>query len=135
MAEGDALHGLTVLVVEDEIFIALELERILDTAGCHVLGPVASVADALELLENGKPGAALLDVQLLNGMITPVAERLLALEIPFVLVSAYTGPELDKPVLAKAPRVDKPVSQPWLLGALTKAVRASNGLGMAPDQL
>lgn len=80
-------------------------------------------------------GAALLDVQLLNGMITPVAERLLALEIPFVLVSAYTGPELDKPVLVKAPRVDKPVSQPWLLGALTKAGRASNGLGMAPDQL
>lgn len=56
MAEGDALHGLTVLVVEDEIFIALELERILDTAGCHVLGPVATVADALALLENGKPG-------------------------------------------------------------------------------
>jgi CheY-like chemotaxis protein len=118
------LRGLAVLVVEDETFIALELEQILSAAGCHVLGPVATVAEALVLIEDDRPRAALLDVQLLNGMITPVAERLQALEIPFVLVSAYSGPELHKPVLAAAPRVDKPISPPRLLAALANAVQA-----------
>lgn len=118
----DALRGLTVLVVEDETIIALELEQILNSAGCRVLGPVATVADALELLEDAELGAALLDVQLLNGMSTTVAERLRALGIPFVLVSAYTGPELEKPILANAPRVDKPVRQSRLLAALANAV-------------
>jgi CheY-like chemotaxis protein len=130
MAE-DALRGLTVRVVEDETFTALELEQVLETVGCRVLGPVATVADALELIEGDKPRAALLDVQLLNGMITPVAERLLALAIPFVLVSAYTGPELHKPVLAAAPHVDEPIHPRSLLAALTNAV---SGLG-ATDPL
>ena len=128
-ADVAAIGGLPVLVVEDETFVALELEQILSTAGCQILGPVATVADALELLEDDKPRAALLDVQLLNGMITPVAERLQALGIPFVLVSAYTGPELEKPVLAQAPRVDKPVSPHRLLAALTDAVQARGPVG------
>ena len=127
MPKADSLFGLTVLVVEDETLVALDFERILVTAGCRVLGPVATVAGALELLNCMKPGAALLDVQLLNGMVTPLAERLHALEIPFVLVSAYRGPELQKSVLATAPRVDKPANQPRLLDALTKAVQASSG--------
>jgi two-component system, response regulator PdtaR len=129
MAEHDVLHGLNVLVVEDETFIALEIEQILVSAGCCVLGPIATVRDALALLEDARPRAALLDVQLLNGMITPVAERLQALGISFVLVSAYTGPELHTPVLANAPRVDKPVSPPRLLAALANAVQALGPVG------
>ena len=71
------------------------------------------------------PGAALLDVQLLNGMITPVAERLRSLAVPFVLVSGYTGPELQKPALANAPNVGKPVMKFRLLDALANAVQAA----------
>jgi CheY-like chemotaxis protein len=119
------LEGLTVLVVEDEALAAWHLEQILLGAGCSVLGPVATVEDALKLLGESTPAAALLDVQLLNGMITPVAERLQASGIPFVLVSGYAGPELQKPALAKAPSIAKPVSQPHLLDALVKAVQVS----------
>ena len=79
MADVATLRGLTILVVEDEPFIAFELERILAMADCRVQGPVATVKDALDLLADQTPGAALLDVQLLNGMITPVAERLRAI--------------------------------------------------------
>ena len=125
MADVATLRGLTILVVEDEPFIAFELERILAMADCRVQGPVATVKDALDLLADQAPGAALLDVQLLNGMITPVAERLRAIGVPFVLVSGYRGPELQKPALADAPRVDKPVNPPRLLHALTEAVQAS----------
>ena len=58
-------------------------------------------------------------------MITPVAEKLRAIGVPFVLVSGYIGPELQKPALADAPRVEKPVNPPRLLLALTDAVQAS----------
>ena len=104
-----ALHGLTVLIVEDETIFALELEAIVTEAGGSVLGPAATVEGALLLLRDNTPAVALLDVQLLNGMITPVAATLRALEVPFVLVSGYTGPELRKPALVGAPNVGKPV--------------------------
>jgi two-component system, response regulator PdtaR len=115
---------LTVLIVEDEMLVAFDLERIMATAGYSVLGPVATAEEALLLLRDNRPAAALLDVQLLNGMITPVAERLQTLRVPFVLVSGYTGPELQKPALANAPRVGKPVSEHHLLDTLAKALQA-----------
>ena len=117
-----ALRGARVLVVEDEALVALEFESMLGAAGCQVLGPVATVAEALDLIEEKQPEVVLLDVQLLNGMITPVAERLRTLGVPFILVSAYTGPELEKPILANAPHVDKPVSRSRLLAALEQAM-------------
>lgn len=117
--------GLRVLVVEDESLAALELEQTLEEAGCIVLGPVATVEAALTLLTDNVLGAALLDVQLLNGMITPVAERLRSLAVPFVLISGYTGPELQKPALANAPNVGKPVMKFRLLDALANAVKAA----------
>ena len=116
-----ALHGLTVLIVEDETLFALELEAIVTEAGGSVLGPAATVSEALLLLRQETPAVALLDVQLLNGMITPVAEMLRALEVPFILVTGYTGPELQKPALVGAPRISKPVERHRMLKALEQA--------------
>jgi two-component system, response regulator PdtaR len=116
------LHGLTVLVVEDGTLVALELEQIVNTAGCHVLGPAATVGEALLLLRDNTPAVALLDVQLVDGMITPVAEILQTLGVPFVLVSGYKGPELQQPALATAPYVSKPINEQRLLAALVAAV-------------
>lgn len=45
--------GRSVLVVEDEALVALDLEETLKMAGVHVMGPAASVAEALALLEAG----------------------------------------------------------------------------------
>ena len=57
-------HGPLVLVVEDELLLALDLELLLQRHGFRVLGPAATVAEALRLLEGGTPDAALLDVNL-----------------------------------------------------------------------
>jgi CheY-like chemotaxis protein len=114
-------HGPLVLVVEDEFLLALELELLLERHGYRVLGPAATVAEALRLLEGGRPDAALLDVNLKGEMVTPVAEALRARGVPFVLASAYDRPELTALALAGAPNVGKPTDDRRLLAALARA--------------
>jgi two-component system, response regulator PdtaR len=115
--------GFLVLVVEDEVLLALDLELILKRHGWRVLGPAATVAEALRLLEAERPDAAVLDVNLRGELVTPVAEALRALAVPFVLASAYGRPDLGAAVLAAAPNVGKPTAEGRLLAALEKAVR------------
>ncbi len=76
-----------VLIVEDDIFIALDLERVLDDAACGVVGPAASVELALAKISVTKLDAALLDVNLGQELVFPVADRLSAEGIPFIFVT------------------------------------------------
>ena len=111
------------LLVEDEVLIALHLEHLLGQRGWRVRGPAATVAQALHLLEDGEaPAVALLDVNLRGELVTPVAEVLRARGVPFVLASAYDRPELAAAGLAGAPNVGKPASDGRLLAALARAV-------------
>src|SRR4051794_28099922 len=66
LAEAEAMPK--VLLVEDEFIIALEMELALLDLGCTVLGPVASAAGALALLDRERPDVAILDVNLLDGL-------------------------------------------------------------------
>jgi CheY-like chemotaxis protein len=117
--------GLLVLVVEDEFLIAWDLELLLERHGWRVLGPAASVAQALRLLDGGgTPDVALLDVNLGGELVTPVAEALRARGVPFVLASAYDRLDLVAPALAGAPNVGKPTDEGRLLTALMRAVAA-----------
>ena len=115
-------RGPLVLVVEDEVLIAMDLERTLKRHGYRVLGPAMTVAAALRLLDGGTPDVALLDVNLRGEPVTPVAEALRARDIPFVLASAYGRAQLTAEVLAGAPNVGKPVNTRRLLAALARAV-------------
>ena len=113
-----------VLVVEDEFLIAMELERVLGRDGWRVLGPAPTVGEALRLLDGGgaRPDVALLDANLRGEMVTPVAARLRALGVPFVLASAYDGDRLAALGLGGAPNVGKPADDRRLLAALAEAV-------------
>jgi DNA-binding response OmpR family regulator len=81
------LAGLRVLIVEDEPFIALDLAFGVEEAGGVPLGPASSVAQALKLIENELPDAAIVDVDLPDGKIGPV----LAVLRPGVPVVVHTG--------------------------------------------
>ena len=116
---------LSVLVVEDEFLIALDLEMILRTHGHTVAGLVGSIEAALSLLEDGRPDVAVLDVSLRGKPVVPVARRLLVLHIPFVLASAYRTFDFDgAEALTGADNVGKPISKHRLLDALDRAVTA-----------
>lgn len=90
--EGDgagAMAGKRILVVEDEMIVAMLIEDILSDAGATVVGPAARVSRALDLLGGGGVDAALLDVNLAGEMTTPVAEELRRLGIPFAFATGY----------------------------------------------
>lgn len=98
-----------ILVVEDEVLLAMELEEALQDAGFEVLGPAGSVSQALNLLGVSRPDAAVLDVTLNGKKVTPVAMLLNSLGVPFVLASASDDSELARhQVLAGAQNLGKP---------------------------
>lgn len=118
---GDLEHRSCVLVVEDEVFLAMELETALIDGGFRVLGPAASVKDALDLLGGECPDAAVLDFNLGRDKVTPVALQLKSLGVPFVLASASSAAELSRyAVLADIANLGKPTD----LMRLVAAVRA-----------
>ena len=112
-----------VLVVEDEFLIAMHLELVLQRHGWRVLGPAATVDEALRLLRGEKPDVALLDVNLRGELVTPVAEKLRALSVPFVLATAYDSHRLAAvAAFAGAFNVGKPTDEGRLLPALAQAL-------------
>ena len=85
----DGPAGLRILVVEDEMLIAVLIEEMLQGLGCQVVGPVSRLDAALRLAHEEPLDAAILDVRIRGGQVYPVAEELLARNIPFVLASGY----------------------------------------------
>ncbi len=85
----DVLNGLRVLVVEDELLIAMMIEDLLAEQFCVVVGPFSAVADALAVARSEKLDLAVLDVNVHGEKIYPVGELLAARRIPFILLSGY----------------------------------------------
>ncbi len=100
------LTGRCILVVEDESLIAMLVEDALLDAGAEILGPAATVEEALALFESRSPHAAVLDINLAGQVSTPVADLLADRGIPFVVATGYGAAGLSErhrgvPVLAK----------------------------------
>lgn len=129
MTEDNKLPTATmVLVVEDDFFIALQLESTLLEAGYEVLGPASTVPDALHLLTAHRPAAAVLDVNLGSERVTPVAEVLATRRIPYLIASAYNVRDLENdPILAKAVNVGKPTSPKRLLHEMARILAEPTG--------
>lgn len=118
----------SVLVVEDEPIVAMDLETLLRRHGWRVLGPAGSVAEALRLLAAGeRPDLALLDANLRGELAGPVAEALRARGVPFLLTSAYDPPGALSPSLLGARNLGKPTDPRRLLAALEALAPAPQG--------
>lgn len=118
-------RSLSVLVVEDEFLIAMDIEALLAANGHEVVGTAATVAAALRLLETLRPDVAVLDGNLRGEAVSPVAFRLQDLSVPFVLASAYSFSNVDgSEVLASAVNIGKPIREERLIEALHQAVAA-----------
>ncbi|MTD93167.1 response regulator [Hyphomicrobium sp. xq] len=88
----DRLDAQTILVVEDEPFILLEIQRILEEVGARVLA-ARSVQEALALLAAEPITASILDYRLQGGTADDLCHQLTARKIPFVIYSGYTNVE------------------------------------------
>jgi CheY-like chemotaxis protein len=115
------LDGRRLLLVEDDYFIASDMTQALETVGVHVVGPAASVADALELIESASDplDGAVLDVNLGEERVYPVADALAARSVPFVFVTGYDAATIPE-TYSKAPRCEKPVDRELLTRMLLR---------------
>lgn len=112
------LMGRSVLLVEDEMMIAWDIEQTLTLAGMRVLGPAASVTSALRLIGEERPDAAILDLKLRGELVTPVARRLRQMSVPFVLATAYNHLRSDETEFMGVENLGKPVASARCVEAL-----------------
>ena len=96
------LNRALVLVAEDQPFIALDVALAIEDADGVVAGPAASVRECLALIESQPIVAAILDVNLTDGDISPVAEALILAGIPMIV---QTGIGLPARLAARFPEL------------------------------
>ena len=116
------LQGLKVLVVEDETLVSFLIEDMLAELGCADVWHASAVSEALSLLGERRPDAAVLDVNLGGEPVYPVASRLDAARIPFVFATGYGRKGLAEEWDAR-PVVQKPFAAEALAAALQTVLR------------
>lgn len=116
MNQKPDLHGLRVLVVEDDFYIATDTSQWLESAGAEVIGPTGRIEELPHLLERS-PNVAVVDINLGRGPSFEVPAMLRERKIPFLFMTGY-----DQQVIAEdlqdVPRLEKPVRERDLLAAI-----------------
>ena len=107
-APSPSLAGISVLVVEDDYFVASDCAAILLRNGARVLGPVPDMVRARGILAAESPDCAVLDVNLKGQFVFELAEELKAQGVPAIFATGYDVSILP-PSLRNAPCLQKPV--------------------------
>ena len=112
------VQGLKLLIVEDALLLALELEAGLTEAGAEVLGSAADVSEAMRMVDL-PIDAAVLDANLNGASVLPVAQALAERGIPFVFATGY-GDDKTLTFGFSAPVISKPYDVTQVAAALCK---------------
>ncbi|MDK4700834.1 hypothetical protein PH562_01195 [Rhizobium sp. CNPSo 4062] len=125
------ISGQRFLVVEDEYMIAMEAKEKLNESGAEVVGPVANVNDALQILKSQDImlDGALLDIALDGQMVYPVAASLRMKRIPFAFVTGYEGRQVPA-IYRRVPTFAKPAD--WAAVAASLADSKTHGAMRRP---
>jgi DNA-binding response OmpR family regulator len=107
------------LVVEDEMLVALSLEDQLADAGYEVVGPAFSLDEAMRLAESEPLDGAVLDINLAGEKAYPVADLLARRGVPFVYVTGF-----GQAGLRDADRGRPMLQKPYVFANLEAIVRA-----------
>jgi PAS domain S-box-containing protein len=126
---GQALTGRRILLVEDEPLVAMDVDQALVALGCQVVGPAATLAEALRLAEEEAPrlDAAVLDVNLGGQAAFPVADLLVRHGVPVVFATGYSevpGGWTQDGGQGRTALLRKPVDRGALATALARLVAA-----------
>jgi ActR/RegA family two-component response regulator len=127
---SDLSHVNAALIVEDDFFIATDLERALLSHGCGRAEMVGSCSEALDLVETTAFDLVTVDVKLSDTDCDRLVEVLRNRSIPFIYVSGYLP--ASHPDLPEAPWLSKPADDADLLSALL-SVRPSTTGGIQPS--
>lgn len=116
------LQGLTILVVEDEALVSMLIETMLGDLGCRSVWYASGVSEALELLRQRTPDAAVLDLNLAGEPAYPIADRLTRDAVPFIFATGY-GRDGLAPEWSATPVVQKPFERQDLAAALATVLQ------------
>jgi len=114
------IRGVRILIVEDAVLLALELEAGLAERGATVVGAAADLDEAMRMLSLPFD-VAVLDANLNGLSVTPVAQALAARRVPFIFATGY-GEAGAAPAGFPAPVVRKPYNVRQITAALVEAM-------------
>jgi CheY-like chemotaxis protein len=118
--EHPGLRGRSILVVENEVLIAMDIVQALESVGANAT-MTTTVRHALILVEDNGLSAAIMDHALSDGDSTLLCARLKVRGIPYV---SYSGYDPVKGASADAPHLSKPVSMDVLMSAMEELLAA-----------
>ena len=96
-----------ILVLDDEPLVAMLFEDFLGDLSHETVGPAATLAEALRLIEAGPLDAAILDMSVGRELSYPVAAELRARNIPFAFSTGHSELDIAEP-FQDAPLLSKP---------------------------
>jgi len=127
-------NGAKVLILEDGPLIAMDLTATVMAAGGLVVGPATTVAAALDLLQEEPVAAAILDANLPDGELTPVAILLIERGVPVIV---HTGVGVPDDLLERYPDVPvclKPISPDRVVEALCRLMKSEERFATVADE-
>ncbi len=113
----------TILIVEDDPFIAMDLQDTFEEAGFRVLGPVAAVKMGLKIVREDKPDVAMLDYNLGRETSLPIARELEADEIPYVFLSGQVETVVTETMKKPHTVISKPFNASHLIATMNGLMR------------
>ncbi len=125
-AEVVSIEGSSVLIVEDQLVIALEAEDMLRELGATSLTTVGTAADALTAIDASPPDFVVLDVNLGSSNSLAVADELKLRNIPFVFATGYGDSVMIPDPLRDVYIVRKPYTSEALEQGLQQAAADCN---------
>ncbi|WP_454817692.1 response regulator [Labrys neptuniae] len=123
LSSGGILAGHTILVADDEIIIALDIEDTLASAGARIAGPCLTLASALEITDQQSITAAVLDISLGRDTSEPIVDLLAARGIPIAFCTGKMLPEAFRQKVPDAPVLGKPVQHHLLLETMARLTK------------
>ena len=114
---------LRILLVEDQMLIAMDVEATLADQGIKQVVTASSAEEALAAIRKSEPDIAVLDVNLGNGTSIPVAEELRRRQVPFVFATGYGDSQMIPADLRGVPMARKPYEGESLLVLMDRALR------------
>ncbi|WP_386680996.1 hypothetical protein [Loktanella sp. R86503] len=118
------IKGATVLVAEDNMLVALNIALALEDREAHVLGPCARVSEAMRLIGGTDIVGAILDVDLIDGPVTPLAQALTDRDVPIVFCTGVGLPEKLTKLIPDATVFLKPTEPERLIDKLNQLIRS-----------
>lgn len=114
-----------ILVAEDELIVAFDLCDTVAEAGFEIEGPHAGISDAMLAFQKEKPDLAILDIELDDGIVFPLAQKLADENVPIIFHSGRHSREEVQERFPHAKTLAKPCPPAAMIQAVNQVLEAA----------